>query len=79
MITMESEIRLRLLVHNCELRTGKDAPSRKIDAAGWTEGRCGLQIVSGVPINYGQVTAGQASADKQVTIKNEGYSPATIL
>ena len=37
-------------------------------------GTCGLQIVSGVPINYGQLTAGQTSAEKQVTIKNEGTS-----
>ena len=38
-------------------------------------GTCGLQIVSGVPINYGQLTAGQTSADKQVIVKNEGTSP----
>ena len=44
-------------------------------------GTCGLQIVSGVPINYGQLTAGQTSAEKQVMIKNEGTSqtPAKLM
>lgn len=37
-------------------------------------GTCGLQIVSGVPINYGQLAAGQPSAEKQVMIKNIGTS-----
>ena len=31
---------------------------------------CEVQIVSGVPINYGQLTAGQISAEKQVIIKS---------
>ena len=42
--------------------------------AGPTAGTCGLQIVSGVPINYGQLTPGQESAEKRVMIKNEGTS-----
>jgi hypothetical protein len=44
-------------------------------------GTCGLQIVSGVPINYGQLTPGQTSAEKQVMIKNEGTSqtPAKLM
>jgi len=39
---------------------------------------CGLQILSGVPINYGRVTLGQVSAEQRVTIKNEGTATATI-
>ena len=42
-------------------------------------GTCGLQIVSGVPINYGQLTLGQTSAEKQVMIKNEGTSLAKVM
>ena len=38
-------------------------------------GTCGLQIVSGVPINYGQLNPGQDSAEQKVTIKNEGTLP----
>ena len=45
-----------------------------VSPAGPAAGTCGLQIVSGVPINYGQLTAGQTSAEKQVMIKNEGTS-----
>jgi len=37
-------------------------------------GTCGLQIVSGVPINYGQLNLDQESAEQKVTIKNEGTS-----
>lgn len=36
---------------------------------------CGLQIVSGVPINYGDLTIGQASSEQMVHIKNDGTSP----
>lgn len=44
-------------------------------------GTCGLQLVSGVPINYGQLTPGQTSAEQRVTIKNEGTSqtPAKVM
>ena len=35
---------------------------------------CGLQIVSGVPINYGQLNPGQESVQKKVILKNEGTS-----
>lgn len=44
-------------------------------------GTCGLQLVSGVPINYGQLTPGQTSAEQKVTIKNEGTSqtPAKVI
>jgi hypothetical protein len=44
-------------------------------------GTCGLQIVSGVPINYGQLNPAQDSAEQKVTIKNEGTSqtPAKIM
>jgi len=41
---------------------------------GTPAGTCGLQIVSGAPINYGQLAPGQPSAEKQVMIKNEGTS-----
>jgi hypothetical protein len=53
-------------------------PCSSPDAAA---GTCGLQIVSGVPINYGQLTPGQTSAEKQVVIKNEGTSqtPAKLM
>ena len=40
--------------------------------AGPAAGTCGLQIVSGVPINYGQLNPGQGSAEQKVTIKNVG-------
>jgi hypothetical protein len=46
--------------------------------AGPAAGTCGLQILSGVPINYGQVTIGQDSAEQKVTIKNVGTATATI-
>ena len=44
-------------------------------------GTCGLQVVSGVPINYGQLNLDQESAEQKVTIKNEGTSqtPAKIM
>ena len=35
---------------------------------------CGLQIVSGVPMNYGQVNPGQVSGQRVVILKNEGTS-----
>ena len=38
-------------------------------------GTCGLQVVSGVPINYGQINPGQVSAEQIVSVKNEGTSP----
>ena len=49
--------------------------------AGPTASTCGvLQIVSGVPINYGQITPGQLSTAKQVVIKNVAFvSPAKIM
>lgn len=49
--------------------------------AGPTAGTCGLQIVSGVPINYGQLTVGQDSTEQIVSVKNEGTSqtPAKIM
>ncbi len=49
---------------------------------GAAAGTCGpLQIVSGIPINYGQVTFQQPSAQKQVVIKNVGTSqiPAKVM
>jgi hypothetical protein len=44
-------------------------------------GTCGLSIVSGVPINYGQLNLGQDSAEQIVSVKNEGTSqtPAKIM
>ena len=48
---------------------------------GPTAGTCGLQIVDGVPINYGQLISSQDSAEQKVTLKNEGTSqtPAKIM
>lgn len=42
-------------------------------------GTCGLQIISGVPINYGQLTVGQVSNEQKVTIKNVGTAPAKVM
>jgi hypothetical protein len=45
-------------------------------------GTCELQIVSGVPINYGQFSFGQEgffSAPQKVTIKNVGTASAKIM
>ena len=42
--------------------------------AGPTAGTCGLQIESGVPINYGQLNPGQDSAEQKVAIKNVGIA-----
>ena len=50
--------------------------------AGPTTGTCGVQIVSGVPINYGQLTAGQISvSEKQVIIKGviSGEPTGTLI
>lgn len=40
--------------------------------------QCGLQILSGVPINYGQLNPAQESNDKRVLIKNLGVRPAEV-
>jgi hypothetical protein len=42
-------------------------------------GTCGLQIMTGTPINYGQLNAGQVSDEQKVTIKNVGTAPAQIM
>jgi hypothetical protein len=53
-------------------------PCTSSDAAG--AGKCELQIVSGVPINYGQLYPFQMdSAEQKVIIKNAGTSPAAIM
>ena len=44
-----------------------------------TTGTCGLQIVSGAPINYGQLNIGQVSTEQKVTIKNTGNAPAKVM
>lgn len=47
---------------------------------GPTTGTCGLlRILSGVPINYGELTLGQLSAQKRVIIENEGTSLAKVM
>jgi len=56
-----------------------DDPDCAAAPTGPTARTCGLQIVSGVPINYGQLTAGQASGEKQVLIKNEGTVTGNIM
>jgi hypothetical protein len=57
--------------------TGEPCPAPTGPAAG----TCGLSIVSGVPINYGQLNLGQDSAEQEVTVTNEGTSqtPAKIM
>jgi hypothetical protein len=46
-----------------------------------TMGTCGLSIVSGVPVNYGELTPGQDSAERSVTFQNDGNSqtPAKVM
>jgi hypothetical protein len=44
-----------------------------------TGGTCGLQLVSGAPINYGQLNVGQVSVEQKVTIKNTGNAPAQVM
>ena len=40
--------------------------------------KCGQQIVSGFPINYGQLNPGQDSAEQKITIKNEVGLPTGV-
>lgn len=42
---------------------------------------CGVQITSGVPINYGELTIGQDSPEQAISIMNEGTSqtPAKVM
>ena len=40
---------------------------------------CELEIESGVPINYGELNAGQVSDEQKVTIKNVGTATAQIM
>ena len=47
--------------------------------AGPTEETCGLQIVDGVPINYGQIKKPDSSSVQEVTIKNVGNTLAGIM
>jgi hypothetical protein len=44
-------------------------------------GTCGLKINSGVPINYGELSIGQESGERMVTIMNDGNSqtPAKVM
>jgi hypothetical protein len=42
-------------------------------------GTCGLHILTGAPINYGQLNAGQVSDEQKVTIKNLGTATAQII
>jgi hypothetical protein len=46
-----------------------------------TMGTCGLSIVSGIPVNYGELTPGQDSAERSVTFQNDGNSktPAKVM
>jgi len=62
---------------------GKDNDNdRKIDAGDQDcaapATQCGLQILSGVPINYGQLNPAQESGDRRVLIKNLGVRPAEV-
>src|SRR5437867_4193573 len=40
---------------------------------------CGLQIMSGSPINYGQLNVGQVSVEQKVTLRNAGTAPAKVM
>ena len=40
---------------------------------------CELQIVSGVPVNYGQLNVGQVSTEQKVVFKYVGNAPAKVL
>ena len=40
--------------------------------------KCGQQIVSGFPINYGQLNPGQDSAEQKITIKNKVGLPTGV-
>jgi hypothetical protein len=44
-------------------------------------GTCGLRILNGVPINYGELSIGQESGERMVEIINEGTSqtPAKVM
>lgn len=42
-------------------------------------GTCELQIITGTPINYGQLDVGQVSDEQKVTIKNVGTATAQII
>lgn len=42
-------------------------------------GTCGLQIMTGAPINYGQLNVGQVSNEQKVTIKNVGTATAKVI
>lgn len=48
-------------------------------AAGSIGPTCGLRIVSGTPINYGQLYPGQVSDMQKVIIKNLGTARADVL
>ena len=49
------------------------------DCVAEATGTCELEIISGVPINYGQLNAGQVSDEQKVTIKNVGTATAQII
>lgn len=57
-----------------------NAPSTNETApAGPAAGTCGLQIMTGAPINYGQLNVGQVSNEQKVTIKNVGTATAKVM
>jgi hypothetical protein len=69
-------------VHAAKIQSGMTikAPSTNETApTSPTAGTCGLQILSGVPINYGQLTVGQVSNEQKVTYKNVGNAPAKVM
>jgi hypothetical protein len=54
----------------------EDCPAPAMEVVG---GTCGLEILSGVPINYGQLNFGQDSAEQKVTYKNVGNTSGSIM
>jgi hypothetical protein len=65
-------------VHAAKIQSGVtiNAPSTNETAPA---GTCGLQIMSGAPINYGQLNVGQVSNEQKVTIKNVGTATAKVM
>jgi len=66
-------------VDAAKFQSGVTIGAPSTNETGTAVGTCGLQIISGVPINYGQVNLGQLSNEQKVTYKNEGTASAQIM
>jgi hypothetical protein len=68
---------LSMLLSSLPFAHAVDVPSSV--QLGGTTPTCGLQVVSGSPINYGQLaTANSISAEKSVRVQNTGTSPGSL-